>query len=260
MAPEYFKSLIAEHACRRILEVGAGANPTLSPNLVQESGLSYVVSDLSLDELKKTDTAFEKLVLDLSAKTIDPVLSERFDCILSRMVGEHVSDGAQYHSNIYEMLRPGGISAHCFSTLWAFPFVVNRLLPEKLGSVLQDIFSRRDELHGKFKAYYSWSRGPSNAMLRRFEEIGFDVIDYVGYFGHYYYLRVPWLHQLEMLKSKFLVKHPVPQLCSYATFVLRKPYRQIAKCNQTKLPGAEDRLYAQAKPRKEIYPSENIET
>jgi SAM-dependent methyltransferase len=222
-APEYFNSLIAEHGCTHILEVGAGANPTLPPNLVRASGLSYVVSDLSSEELKKTDVAFEKLVLDLSAKSIDPTLSGRFDCVLSRMVGEHIRDGGQHHRNIYKILRPGGISAHCFSTLWALPFVANRLLPEKLGSALQNIFSRRDELHGKFEAYYSWSRGPSNTMLRRFEKVGFEVVDYTGYFGHNYYLRLPWLHQLETLKGRFLVRHPVPQLCSYATFVLRKP-------------------------------------
>jgi hypothetical protein len=86
------------------------------------------------------------------------------------------------------------------------------------------MFSPRDEhLHGKFSAYYSWSRGPSNSMIRRFEEIGFEIIDYRGYFGHYYYQKLPWLHRLEMFKSKLLLKYPVPQLCSYARVVLRKP-------------------------------------
>jgi hypothetical protein len=86
------------------------------------------------------------------------------------------------------------------------------------------MFSPRDEhLHGKFSAYYSWSRGPSNSMIRRFEEIGFEIIDYRGYFGHYYYQKLPWLHRLEMFKSKLLLKYSVPQLCSYARVVLRKP-------------------------------------
>jgi SAM-dependent methyltransferase len=225
MAEDYFKSVIAEHNCRRILEVGAGANPTLSPQFAQATGLSYVASDLSAKELQKRDIAFERLVLDLSAKTIDPALTGTFDCVLSRMVAEHIRDGDQYHRNIYKVLRPGGISAQCFSCLWALPFAVNRVLPEKLGSVLQNIFSPRDEhLHGKFKAYYSWSRGPTNSMIRRFQKIGFEVIAYTGYFGHWYYqVRLPWLHQLEMLKTKLLLKHPIPQLCSYATFVLRKP-------------------------------------
>jgi SAM-dependent methyltransferase len=223
MAEDYFRSLIARYECRRILEVGAGANPTLSPELVQANGLSYVISDLSSDELKKTNNRFEQLVLDLSSKTIDPALTNSFDCVLSRMVAEHVSDGQQYHSNIYKVLRPGGISVQCFSTLWGLPFVANRFLPESLGRILQGIFSPRDEhFHGKFNAYYSWSRGPTKPMIRGFEKMGFEVIDYTGYFGHDYYLKLPWLHRLEARKSRLLLRHPIPELCSYATFVLRK--------------------------------------
>jgi SAM-dependent methyltransferase len=227
LAQDYFKSLLLEYNCRRILEVGSGANPTLPPSFVRTSGLSYVTSDLDHEEMEKADHAFERLVLDMSSKSIDPALSESFDCIWSRMVGEHIRDGHQYHRNIYTLLRPGGISAHCFSTLWTVPFAVNRLLPDNLTSFLQHTFGPRDEYrNNKFKAYYSWSRGPSKAMIRRYERIGFEVVSYGGYFGHNYYLeKLPALHQLELLKSKLLLECPVPQLCSYATLVLRKPDR-----------------------------------
>jgi hypothetical protein len=61
-------------------------------------------------------------------------------------------------------------------------------------------------------------------MIARFESLGYEVIEYTGYFGHEYYMkRLPWLHRIEELKSLFLVRHPVPQFCSYATLVLRKP-------------------------------------
>lgn len=224
-AQEYFASLLVGHNCRRVLEVGSGANPTLPPAFVQEAGLSYITSDLNPGELEKADAVFGKLVLDMSAETISPALIGSFDCILSRMVGEHISDGYRYHQNIFRMLRPGGISAHCFSTLWAFPFIANRLLPESVGSILQNRLGPRDQYRsGKFKAYYSWSRGPSKAMIKRFEELGFEVLQYTGYFGHRYYEhRLSWLHNIEMLKSKVLLRHPIPQLCSYASLVLRKP-------------------------------------
>lgn len=225
-AEDHFKALLAKYNCRRILEVGSGANPTLSPEFVQASGLSYVTSDLSREELEKANIAFERLVLDMSSEAIDSSLFESFDCILSRMVGEHISDGHQYHRNIYRLLRPGGISAHCFSTLWTLPFIANRLLPESVTGYMLNTFSPRDDeyQHGKFKAHYSWSRGPSKRMVRRFEQLGFEVIRYTGHFGHSYYLkRLPWLHRMEMLKTKLMLKRPVPQLCSYATLVLRKP-------------------------------------
>lgn len=224
-APEFFKCLLARYGSRRILEVGSGANPTLAPEFVRENGLSYITSDLDREELQKADSAFEQLVLDLSATDIDPALTGQFDCVLSRMVGEHISDGHQYHQNIYKILRAGGISAHCFSTLWTLPFAVNRLLPEFLTDRLLNTFAPRNEhQHAKFKAYYSWSRGPSKSMIRRFENLGFEVVSYTGYFGHgYYRKRMPALQHLENLKSKLLVKYPVPLLCSYSTLILRKP-------------------------------------
>ena len=224
-APDFFKSLLTEYACTRILEVGSGANPTLSSEFVRSNHLSYTTSDLDAKELEKADAAFEQLVLDLSTNNVDPKLNAAFDCILSRMVGEHVSDGERYHRNIYKMLRPGGISAHCFSTLWTVPFAVNRLLPDPLTDRLLNIFAPRDNhKHAKFKAYYSWSRGPSKKMIQRFERLGFEVIRYTGYFGHSYYSkRLPWLQPLEDLKAELLLKYPVPQLCSYATLILRKP-------------------------------------
>lgn len=222
-ASDLFQSIIVQHGCKRILEIGAGANPTLSSEFVRSKGLLYVISDSSAEELGKTETDAQKLVIDFAAKAIDPALSGTFDCVMSRMVSEHISDGARYHRNIHDILRPGGISAHCLSTLWNLPLAANRLLPERLGSVLLRIFQPRDEHHfGKFKAYYSWSRGPTPSMLRSFKHLGFDVIEYVGYFGHNYYQRIGWLHQFELQKAKLLLRHPIPELCSYAKLVLRK--------------------------------------
>jgi hypothetical protein len=61
-------------------------------------------------------------------------------------------------------------------------------------------------------------------MIRRFETIGFEVCEYVGYFGHgYYRYRLAFLDRLEHAKSKWLVRHPIPFLTSYASIVLRKP-------------------------------------
>jgi SAM-dependent methyltransferase len=224
-APDYLKSMLSEHGCRSILEVGSGANPTLAPDYVRDHAARYVTSDLSESELAKADDVFERLVLDLSSKTIDAALLNKFDCVFSRMVNEHVQDGEQYHKNIFRVLQPGGIAVHCFSTLGTLPFAINRMLPDFVTDHLLRAFSPRDEhKHGKFKAYYSWGRGPSKAMIARFESLGYEVLEYTGYYGHEYYRnRLPWLDRIEQSKAKYLLQHPVPQLCSYATLVLRKP-------------------------------------
>lgn len=216
--------MIERYGCKRILEVGSGANPTLEVEYVRAKSLDYVTSDACEEELEKADPVFARLVLDLTSE-INPQIRESFDCVFSRMVAEHVRDGALYHRNIFDVLRPGGIAVHSMSCLGSLPFLVNRLLPDRLSDLLQVYFAKRDEArHGKFKAYYNWAWGPSRAMIKRFRSIGFEVIEFTGSFGHHYYRnRLPVLNALEQFKSRQLVKHPIPQLCSYATVILRKP-------------------------------------
>jgi hypothetical protein len=61
-------------------------------------------------------------------------------------------------------------------------------------------------------------------MIARFEELGFQIVNNTGYFGHPYYAhRLPWLHRAEMAKAKLLLRWPTPHLCNYATIVLWKP-------------------------------------
>jgi SAM-dependent methyltransferase len=149
-----------------------------------------------------------------------------FDLVFSRMVNEHVSDGQRYYRNIYNMLRPGGVTAHCFSTLYALPFLVNRLVPERLASCLLDVFNPRNRYQqDKFPAHYSWSRGPSGRMRRRLMALGYEIVEYRGYFGHPYYnqpLMKP-VRALEEAKAAWLCRHPIPALTSYAVVILRKP-------------------------------------
>jgi SAM-dependent methyltransferase len=174
--------------------------------------------------LEKADPAFEKLLLNLSDKSVDPTLSGTFDIVLYHMVCEHIQDGEQFHRNIHTLLRPGGLSIHFIAALGNLPMATNRWTPEWLSSLLQKNLKPRDEhRHGKFKAYYSWSRGPTPTMIKRFQSLGFEVLVYNGYFGHdYYKARLKPLHWLEGMKSRWLVRHPIPQLASYATIVLRK--------------------------------------
>ena len=157
--PAFILQIIKENNIKKILEIGSGANPTLDVNTVREFNLDYTTSDVDENELNKADNIYKKLVLDLSKRKINTV--DKYDLIFSRMVGEHISNGGMFHKNIYNLLKPDGMSVHCFSTLYAFPFLLNRCLPEKLADILLGKFAPRDEeKHGKFKAYYSWSRGP----------------------------------------------------------------------------------------------------
>lgn len=221
--PELILTLIENHGCRSILEVGSGANPSLPPEYVRAHQLRYVTNDLNEEELKKADKAFEVLMMDLS-REVDPALFGQFDLVFSRMVGEHIQDGRRFHENIFRILKPGGVAVHFLACLGSLPSLTNRMLPGPLSTILQQYLNPRDDHHGKFRAYYSWALGPTNGMIRRFRSIGYEVVEYVGVYGHKYYSRRSrLLDKLETMKSNMLVRNPIPLLCSYVSVYLRKP-------------------------------------
>ena len=219
-AEVFIKELILAHNLNSILEIGAGANPTIKPEFIEKHKLKYTVSDVAEEELNKAADVYNKLIVDFSN---DVDISEKFDLVFSRMVGEHISNGETFHKNIYNILNEGGLSFHCFSTLYSFPFIMNKFLPEKLSDLLLARVAPRDQFqHGKFKAHYDWCRGPSKRMINRYKEIGYDIIEYVGYFGHNYYKKFSLLNSLEKIKSKTLKKHAIPYLTAYAHILLKK--------------------------------------
>jgi len=225
-ASSFLSSIIERESCTSVLEVGSGANPSLSPAEVDRRGLRYTTNDRLASELAKADPAYDTLLLDMATASPDELPRAAFDLVFSRMVNEHVVNGERYHRNIFHLLRPGGVTAHCFSTLYALPFVLNRLLPEQLTGRMLDVFNSRDRYqHDKFAAHYSWSRGPTKRMIKRLSGLGYEIVEYRGYFGHDYYshpLLSP-LGALEEAKAEWLCEHPIPALTSYAVAILRRP-------------------------------------
>lgn len=220
--PSLIKNLIDKYEVKSVLEIGAGANPTLGASEINFRKLNYTISDVDTGEIEKANHIYNKIILDLCAK--DCTYSGAFDMIFSRMAAEHFYSGKIFHKNLYKILKPGGISVHCFSTLYALPFLINKLIPQIVSKYLLKILAQRDEFqHGKFKAYYRWCRGPSKKMICNFENLGYEIINYTGYFGHYYYVnKFPILNRLEKKKRKFLLKHPTAHLTSYALIILKK--------------------------------------
>lgn len=223
-APQAIEFLIRHYGVKNVLEIGAGANPTLDIEAVERLKLNYTANDVDADELAKAPSAYQTLACDLTNPEIPPEFSGRYQFIFSRMVNEHVRDGEVYFRNICKLLEEGGITVHFFSTLYSLPFLMNKALPEFLSARLLDRFRPRDGVkHGKFKAYYSWSRGPTFSAVRRFRRTGFEVIEYAGYFGHSYYRdKLPSLHRLEECFAKILAEHPIALCTSYAKLVMRK--------------------------------------
>jgi hypothetical protein len=229
---DLIRALIQSNSVVSICDVGGGAHPSLPFDYVLHNGLQYSVLDISPDELDKGAPLYQRIVADICAP--DLALSDSFDLVCSKMLAEHVKDARTFHVNVYRMLRVGGIALHFFPTLYAAPFLANRLLPERLTEALQQRFAPRDAvLEKKFPAYYAWCRGPTARQIRRFENLGYSVLYYRGFFGHNYYANLPPLQEVHNRLTGFLLRHPVPTLTSYAQVVLRKEPTPTARATGT---------------------------
>jgi SAM-dependent methyltransferase len=211
--------LVTQPGVSSVCDVGGGARPSLSVDYIREHGLRYTVVDISSEELANAPEGYEKLEADVASPAFRP--TEQYDVVTSKMVAEHVRDPSHFHRNVLDMLVPGGRAFHFFPTLYTVPFAINRVLPEKLSE--RALYSSEKQRDFKFQAFYRWCRGPTAPQRRRLQEIGYEIDEYLGVFGHEYYDKIPGLRSAEHAKARWLVRHPVNWLTSYGLVVLRKP-------------------------------------
>lgn len=222
---------------RTVLEIGGGANPALSIEFIEKHHLEYTILDISAAELAKAPDGYLKLLADITDANL--VIPEVYDFVFSKMLAEHVSSGVIFHKNVMRFLSHSGVAFHYFPTLYALPCVINRLLPESLGEAFLQVFQgsrQKDGRTAKFKAYYSWCRGPLKHQIKRFEGLGYVVDEYIGFFGwEGYFKKVRIIENIHCWVNRrlslWMVRHPIPLLTSSAYLILRKndpiaPYRQ----------------------------------
>lgn len=225
---DYVQNQIITSGAHRVLELGGGANPFLPLEFLERHGIEYTVLDISPVELAKAPGGYKKICCDIGSEQMDFAgLAGEYDLIFSKMLAEHVKNGPQLHRNVFKLLAAGGKGVHYFPTLYAPPFIVNRLFPEKFNDRLlhwAEPGREKDGKKGKFPAYYTWCRGPTRRQLARLRGVGFDVEEYIGFFGHnVYYRRIPVLRTVHRKLCRWLVRHPVPALTSSAYVVVTKP-------------------------------------
>lgn len=222
--PAMLLGLAEQEGATAVAELGGGARPVLADEGAWSFVPTRVVYDIDPAELAEAGDRLETRQADLC----EPVEREagRYDLVFSRMLCEHLRDPETFHRNCLHLLRPGGVAAHLFPTLYALPFVVNRIVPEQAARRAIRVAQPGrldDPKTKKFPAYYRWCRGPTARSMRRFESAGFDLEEWRAGFGHCYYQRFGPLQALEDAKAHLLVRHPVPQLTSFSVAVLRKP-------------------------------------
>ena len=193
-----YRSLILELASQidnpRLLEIGGGRDPLLSQADVKSLHCNYTVNDIDAGELALAPSWVEGLHGDIA----DPDLfaptrhADKYDLVFSQMVFEHVEHPEQGYRNIARLLAPGGILVNFVPTLYAAPFVLNRLLPERLAARILRFFFPRRNSHDvpKFPAYYRWCT-TTGKTRRKLTAVGFADCELVPFFGHGYYARIP---------------------------------------------------------------------
>jgi SAM-dependent methyltransferase len=216
-----------------VCDLGGGAHPFFSPAEIAASQYDYSVLDISREQLAMVPAHCRRVECDI-AGNIDAAhdmcdgrsanLKGTFDLAFSNMLAEHVRDAAAFHRNVFAILKPGGSAFHLFPTLFTVPFLANLLLPERVATLANRVLSPATRrARAKFPAYYHWCRGPLPSAIRRLERIGFEVVEYRGYFGHSYYRRFPPLDRLHRWKTRLLEAHPLPMFTSYALLHYQKP-------------------------------------
>jgi SAM-dependent methyltransferase len=209
----------------RICELGAGARPALSLEFLAEHDLECLLVDVSQEELDKAPDGYTKLLGDVSSTDFVPGLEESgYDLVCSRVLAEHVADPRTFHANVHRLLRDGGIAMHFFPTLWWPPFVLNRLLPERLAYAILLKFApyrANDGDMGKFPAFYRWCRGPSFAQVGRFASVGFAVQECVSYYGEPGHAPGRLLGAANDAWSAYMARHPSVTWTTYTAYTLK---------------------------------------
>jgi SAM-dependent methyltransferase len=212
---------ISSYENARILELGGGRSPSFMLEQLPNTVASYTVNDISADELALAGPEYEKAQFDVTGDVSK--FSGQFDVVFSRTLAEHVRDGEAMHRNVLSLLRPGGVAFHMAPTLYALPFVLNRIMPGSLSSeILYKFFPYRRTDKPKFPAYYSWCFGNPRKMERMLKRLGYSDVIVTPFYGHRYFSKIPVVRDLDRAFSWLAAKRDWSTFGSFAHFVVRK--------------------------------------
>jgi SAM-dependent methyltransferase len=207
----------------RLLEVGGGRGPQLTPAQAEELGVALTVNDIDARELSLAPTGFATACFDI-AGDVDPGLLGKFDLIFSRMVFEHVKDAPRAWRNIRALLTPGGVALAYHPTLYSPPFLVNWLVSESVSSRLLRLFFpwRHDGDYPKFPARYEMCFAAPSRVGPALRDAGFSEVLIAPFFGHGYLRAVPVVREVEGALHVLAERRDWRALASYAYTLARR--------------------------------------
>jgi SAM-dependent methyltransferase len=217
------RNILEAGNCRSVMEIGGGRFPSFDKGVVEQLGVHYTSNDISARELSLAPDWVSKAHFDI--QTRDPSELDdhagRYDLIFSKMVMEHIPSYRRTYRNIARLLKPGGMAISFHPTLFALPFVVNYLAPERLTRpLLELVFPNRSDVDTpKFPAYYSGCR-VSRRLREEIRAFGFASVEQVPFYSHGYYEKFPLLRGAHDRLSRVIMKLNITPLAAYCyTFV-----------------------------------------
>jgi SAM-dependent methyltransferase len=219
------RHLAATYGARRLLEIGGGRSPHFAPAELADMGVELTVNDISANELVRLPVVYRTACFDvagdLSKSGVQP---NTYDLAFSKMVFEHVEDGERAWRNLHEILAPGGVGIAFLPTLFALPFVLNKLLPDAIAERLIKLVNneRNDETSPVFPARYSKSYAIERWLRPMFGKIGYRDVMIVPFYGHVYYRRFPIVRDIHAQFTKLARAKDWRLFTSYAYIVVRK--------------------------------------
>lgn len=212
--PSELKRIVSTYPGATILELGGGRWPSFRLDEMPANLQSYTVNDISEHELSHLPQGYDKACFDVTGDAM--AFEDRYDVVFSRFMAEHVKDGRAMHRNVYRVLKPGGTAFHLIPTLFASPFVINKLLPERLTAKALSALLPRRGISPKFPAYYSACRGDTPGMRKLLHDLGYSKVEITNFYGHFYYENIPVLRTLQRTFSGIAERKMWKWASSYA--------------------------------------------
>jgi SAM-dependent methyltransferase len=223
-----YKRTVAEFcslfAAGRLIEIGGGRDPLFSVEEIKQLGAEITINDISSGELAVLPSGYRTACFDVAGEVSSlAAFRNSFDLAFSRMVFEHVADGERAWANLYELLAPGGIGLTYVPTLYAFPFLVNWLLPDKLAArIVKALYKNRtDDADPIFPARYSWCFTDAR-LPRMLSAIGYREVFVQPFYGHGYYKPFPIVRDVHRRFTEIARRYDWRSLTSSTYIVVRK--------------------------------------
>jgi SAM-dependent methyltransferase len=219
------KSLIEIRGYSSVMEIGGGRFPSFKQNEAEAMGLRYTSNDISQAELSLAPRWVDTACFDV--QTNNPAEfaghEDRYDLIYSQMVMEHVPSYRRAYRNMAALLKPGGLAIAFHPTLYALPYVVNRIVPESVSAPILRLVSpdRTRDCVPKHPAFYSGCV-ISKTVRDTIRDIGFSEVQQVPFYSHHYYDRIPLVRDIHYRFSDMAAALKLTALSSFCYTVASK--------------------------------------